>query len=166
MNERSISAFNALLEKRRSIGRKLNAKLTAQRADYAALEKQAADIQSDIVVQEAELAGYDGKIDALTSGAVKFELAKLNNLRVMRDSVAERRAGLQMELAKAKIGLERRAQLIAQTRREVMMNDRHMDLYETEIDKIRAKAARRIEDAQDEETDEQQLARATYRVRA
>jgi chromosome segregation ATPase len=162
MIDRSIAAFNALLVKRRGVLRRLNADLATQRADYAALNARMLEIQSDIDTAQATLESYDKKIETLTSGG-RFELFKLNSLRVVRESVVERRAALQAELAKAKVGLERRAQLMAKTRREILKNDAQVDLYQGRIEKIHTNAAQRLEDMQDEETDEQQMARSVAR---
>jgi chromosome segregation ATPase len=162
MNDRSIAAFKALLVKRRGVLRRLNAELAAQRADYAALEGRMAEIQADIDAAQATLDTYDKKIETLMSGG-RVELFKLNSLRVARESVVERRAALQADLAKTKLGLERRAQLMAKTRREIVKNDAQVDLYEGRIEKIHTNAAQRLEDMQDEETDEQQLARSAAR---
>lgn len=164
MSDRSAAAFKALLMKRRGVLRRLNAELAAQRADHAALASRAAQIQADIDAEKAKLDAYDEKINALTVGG-RFELSKLNSLRVVRETVLERRAALSAELAKAKAGLERRAQLMAKTRREIVKNDAQVDLYEGRIEKIKTDAAQRLEDAQDEETDEQQLARCASRAR-
>jgi chromosome segregation ATPase len=162
MNDRSIAAFKALLVKRRGVLRRLNAELAAQRADSAALEGRMAEIQADIDAAQATLDTYDKKIETLMSGG-RVELFKLNSLRVARESVVERRAALQADLAKTKLGLERRAQLMAKTRREIVKNDAQVDLYEGRIEKIHTNAAQRLEDMQDEETDEQQLARSAAR---
>lgn len=162
MNDRSVAAFNALLAKRRGVLRRLTAELSAQRADYAAMESRVREIQADLDAAQAGVDTYDKKIDALMA-AGRFELSKLNSLRAVRDSVVERRGALQAELTKAKAGLERRAQLMAKTRREIVKNEAQVDLYEKRIEKIRANAAQRLEDLQDEETDEQQMARAASR---
>jgi chromosome segregation ATPase len=162
MHDRSIAAFHALLVKRRGVLRRLNAELAAQRADYAALAGRMAEIQADIDAVQAKLDNYDKKIETLMSGG-RFELFKLNSLRVVRESVVERRAALQADLSKAKVGLERRAQLMAKTRREIVKNDALVDLYQGRIEKIHTNAAQRLEDMQDEETDEQQMARSVAR---
>jgi chromosome segregation ATPase len=162
MHDRSIAAFNALLVKRHGVLRRLNAELAAQRADYVALERRMAELQADIDAVQATLDTYDKKIETLMSGG-RFELFKLNSLRVVRENVVERRAALQADLAKAKVGLERRAQLMAKTRREIVKNDAQVDLYQGRIEKIHTNAAQRLEDMQDEETDEQQMARSVAR---
>ncbi|MBN3825133.1 type III secretion system protein [Burkholderia sp. Ac-20384] len=153
MKDRKVIAFERVLSRRQQQDRKLNSALTGlvgestMLADALAVRRDAADLQA------AELAGHDGKIDAMLRG-VRFRADDLLKLRDFRAHAAERHAALEAQADHAQAALDENAARIVDARAQILRNRARIDIYVIRRDRLVRNLELAIEDAEDDEISE------------
>jgi type III secretion system HrpB7-like protein len=159
LQQRRIVALERSCTRRRRLDETLRATLTAQRNAKLQLEA-ARNVKADQVAHEADvLQFYQHRIDGMMTGTEPFSLDNMNNCRLYVGVVNDRLRLLEAELAQAEAAVRENTVAIAQTQREIALNQGRIDLCGERIRDIRRVQENAASDASDEEAEETALAR-------
>ncbi|MEM5453688.1 type III secretion protein HrpB7 [Paraburkholderia phytofirmans] len=159
LQQRRIVALERSCTRRRRLDETLRVTLTAQRGAHAPLEA-ARDAKAAQVAHEAGvLQFYQHRVDGMMTGTEAFSLDDLNNCRLYIGVVNDRLRVFETELAHAEAAVQANLAAIAQTQREIALNQGRIDLCGERIRDIRRVQENAASDASDEEAEETALAR-------
>jgi type III secretion system HrpB7-like protein len=159
MQQRRIVAFERSCTRRRRLDETLRATLAAQRNVQLQLEA-ARDAKAERHAHEAGvLQFYQHRMDGMMTGSEPFSLDELNNCRLYIGVVSDRLRLLETELAQADAAVKSNSAAIAQTQRDIALNQGRIDLCGERIREIRRVQDNAASDASDEEAEETALAR-------
>lgn len=159
MQQRRIVALERSCTRRRRLDETLRATLAAQRNVQLQLEA-ARDAKAERHAHEAGvLQFYQHRMDGMMTGSEPFSLDELNNCRLYIGVVSDRLRLLETELAQAEAAVKSNSAAIAQTQRDIALNQGRIDLCGERIREIRRVQDNAASDASDEEAEETALAR-------
>ncbi|MFM0363589.1 type III secretion protein HrpB7 [Paraburkholderia sediminicola] len=159
MQQRRIVALERSCTRRRRLDEALRVTLTAQRNAQLQLEA-ARDAKAEQLAHETSvLQFYQHRIDGMMTGSEPFSLDDLNNGRLYLGVVNDRLRLLEAELAQAEAAVQANTAAIAQTQRDIALNQGRIDLCAERIHDIRRVQENAASDASDEEAEETALAR-------
>jgi type III secretion system HrpB7-like protein len=159
MQQRRIVALERSCTRRRRLDETLRATLAAQRNVQLQLEA-ARDAKAEQHAHEAGvLQFYQHRMDGMMTGSEPFSLDDLNNCRLYIGVVSDRLRLLETELAQAEAAVKTNSAAIAQTQRDIALNQGRIDLCGERIRDIRRVQDNAASDASDEEAEETALAR-------
>ncbi|MFM0298322.1 type III secretion protein [Paraburkholderia sp. RL17-380-BIE-A] len=159
MQQRRIVALERSCTRRRRLDETLRATLAAQRNVQLQLEA-ARDAKAERHAHEAGvLQFYQHRMDGMMTGSEPFSLDDLNNCRLYIGVVSDRLRLLETELAQAEAAVKSNSAAIAQTQRDIALNQGRIDLCGERIREIRRVQDNAASDASDEEAEETALAR-------
>lgn len=159
MQQRRIVALERSCTRRRRLDETLRATLAAQRNVQLQLET-ARDAKAERHAHEAGvLQFYQHRMDGMMTGSEPFSLDDLNNCRLYIGVVSDRLRLLETELAQAEGAVKSNSTAIAQTQRDIALNQGRIDLCGERIRDIRRVQDNAASDASDEEAEETALAR-------
>jgi type III secretion system HrpB7-like protein len=159
MQQRRIVALERSCTRRRRLDETLRATLAAQRNVQLQLEA-ARDAKAERHAHEAGvLQFYQHRMDGMMTGSEPFSLDDLNNCRLYIGVVSDRLRLLETELAQAEAAVKTNSTAIAQTQRDIALNQGRIDLCGERIRDIRRVQDNAASDASDEEAEETALAR-------
>jgi type III secretion system HrpB7-like protein len=159
MQQRRIVALERSCTRRRRLDETLRATLAAQRNVQLQLEA-ARNAKAERHAHEAGvLQFYQHRMDGMMTGSEPFSLDDLNNCRLYIGVVSDRLRLLETELAQAEAAVKSNSAAIAQTQRDIALNQGRIDLCGERIRDIRRVQDNAASDASDEEAEETALAR-------
>ncbi|NYH24509.1 type III secretion protein HrpB7 [Paraburkholderia bryophila] len=159
MQQRRIVALERSCTRRRRLGETLRAALAAQRNAHAPLEAARDAKQAQFAHETGVLRFYEHRMDGMMTGTEPFSLDDFNNCRLYIGVVNDRLRLLEAELAQAEAAVQANLAAIAQTQREIALNQGRIDLCGERIHDIRRAQDNAESDASDEEAEETALAR-------
>ena len=159
LQQRRVVALERSCTRRRRLDETLRATLAAQRSAQVSLDAARDAKQEQFAHQTGVLRFYEHRMDGMMTGTEPFSLDDLNHCRLYLGVVNDRLRVLDAELAQARAAVQANLAAIAQTQREIALNQGRIDLCGERIREIRRVQEKAESDASDEEAEETALAR-------
>lgn len=159
MSDRRLVALGLSAKRRERLDQALRRALEEQRGEHAAQAHQRDAWRARVQQEEAVLSECTARMDAMSCGTEAFTLDAFNSQRRYHDVVADRYRSYQAELEKSQSMVDTAAAAVAQTQREIGVNQARADLVKARVKIIGREIDNQAADAADEEAQETATAR-------
>lgn len=159
MNDRRLVALGLSARRRDRLDQALRRTLETRRGEHAALVHQRDAWLARAQQEQALLDDCMARLDAMSCGTEPFTLDAFNSLRRYVDVVSDRYRSCMAELDKCQASVDTAAAAVAQTQREIGINQAHADLVKGRAKTIGRELDNTAADAADDDAQETATAR-------
>lgn len=157
--QRQITALKRSSARRERLEEALRATLAQRQNERAACCARAEAIALRFEELDAVVNLYRQRIAAMMTGAEPFSIDNFTSIRRYTETVEERLASTNAELAEARAAIAAKDDEIAAARRDIAQNRGRIDMCGARVKKLEAVLEGLAADTEDEETEEMALAR-------
>ncbi len=162
MKDRREKTFKILVDARERQIKALETQLAALRFEYAELQQATAQKREALAQKMQEESERNAQMQAMMSGGGTFKVDELYKLRQYQGIVSERRAQFEAECAQAEQAEQAKQNEIHAIQHQISKNQAQRDEYKKLLTKIKNKAFKTAEDAQDESAEEALVAQRRF----
>jgi type III secretion system HrpB7-like protein len=165
MKNPRIQAFKVILQRRERIDGTLRDTLAQQQKVLQEFVRQTEEKKSVLDEHTTERENYDGRIRQMQSEGSVLDIGQFNQYRDYLGVVVERAKQTEVDLKRLQVVVQRHEGEVGLTRGEIIKNERQIELYRGEIQKINASIEQASELSQEEEIEESFAARCVRKRR-
>ncbi len=162
MKDRREKTFKILVDARERQIKALETQLASLRSQYAELQQATGQKKEALAKQMQEEAERNDQMQSMMTGGGTFKVNELYTLRQYQGIVSERRVQFESECAQAEQAEQAKQNEIQGIQHQIAKNQAQRDEYKKLLTKIKNKAFKTAEDAQDESAEEALVAQRRF----